>query len=195
MSHPSIQILVARYKEDVEWTKPLQNVIIYNKGEPLGEPYHEVFLPNVGREGHTYYQFICDHYDTLMDYTIFVQGHPFDHSPYLIEHIERNLGLGWSNADFECLSYKQFYCNLSGCFYHPGIPLIDTYERIFGERKTEMGFDFGAGAHFMVSKNSILKRPKSFYENIVKILEYDVNPIEGFVVERFHKLIFTHSTS
>lgn len=184
-----IQIVVARYKEDIEWTKKFPNVIIYNKGEPLGEP-NEVSLPNVGREGHTYYHYICEHYDNLMDYTIFLQGHPFDHSPYIIEHIERNLQLFDKNHDFEHLCAKQFYCCLAGCFYHPNLPLKETYERMFGEKKDELGFMFGAGAQFMVSKKRILQRPKSFYENIVKILEYDVNPIEGFVVERFHALVF-----
>jgi len=30
------------------------------------------FLDNVGREGHTYYKYICDNYDNLTDYTIFL---------------------------------------------------------------------------------------------------------------------------
>ncbi len=53
-----------------------------------------------------------------------------------------------------------------------------------------MKFIFGAGAQFIVSKKCILNRPKSFYSKIVEILENDVNPIEGFVIERFHKIIF-----
>jgi hypothetical protein len=53
-----------------------------------------------------------------------------------------------------------------------------------------MPFIFGAGAQFIVSKKNILKKPKEFYLNIVKILENNINPIEGYVVERFHKIIF-----
>jgi hypothetical protein len=53
-----------------------------------------------------------------------------------------------------------------------------------------MNFIFGAGAQFLVSKKSILKRPKSFYSKIVEMLQYHINPIEGFVIERFHKIIF-----
>lgn len=49
---------------------------------------------------------------------------------------------------------------------------------------------FGAGAQFIVSKSKILKNNKAFYENIVKLLEYDVNPLEGYDIERFHKYIF-----
>jgi hypothetical protein len=43
---------------------------------------------------------------------------------------------------------------------------------------------------FIVSKNQILKRPKEFYNNIVQMLEYDINPLEGYDIERFHKYIF-----
>jgi hypothetical protein len=53
-----------------------------------------------------------------------------------------------------------------------------------------MPFKFGAGAQFIVSKQNILKRDKNFYSKIVELLEYSVNPIEGFVIERFHEIIF-----
>jgi len=53
-----------------------------------------------------------------------------------------------------------------------------------------MEFKFGVGAQFIVSKKKILQRPKEFYLKIVEILENDINPIEGFVIERFHNLIF-----
>ena len=81
-------------------------------------------------------------------------------------------------------------CNLAGCRYQNDLPLIDAYEKIFGERKENMEFEFGSGAQFIVSKKNILKRPKSFYLKIIEILQHDINPIEGFVMERFHKLVF-----
>ena len=46
-------IVVARYKEDLEWTKQFLNVIIYNKGTPLTTDFNQILLNNVGREGHT----------------------------------------------------------------------------------------------------------------------------------------------
>jgi hypothetical protein len=54
-----------------------------------------------------------------------------------------------------------------------------------------MPFDFGPGAQFIVSRKQILKRPREFYLNIVKILENNVCPIEGYCIERFQKLIFS----
>jgi hypothetical protein len=97
------------------------------------------------------------------------------------------------NIDFEFLSERIIDCNLSGCIHHPVyLPLIETYEKLFNIRKNDMAFKFGAGAQFIVSKRKILQRPKEFYLKIVKMLDNNINPIEGFVIERFHKLIFTH---
>jgi hypothetical protein len=83
----NLSIVVARYNENIEWTKQFNNVIIYNKGESLNES-NEILLPNVGREGHTYYKHIYDNYDTLSEYTIFLQGNPFDHSPNILNDIK-----------------------------------------------------------------------------------------------------------
>ncbi len=186
----SFSIVIARYKEDIEWSKQFPNVIVYNKGEELNDGYNEILLPNVGREGHTYYKHICDNYDNLTDYIIFVQGRPFDHSQNIIENINKYINNKDLDINFEFLSEWIIRCNLTGCHHHHELPLIDTYEKIFGERKENMEFEFGSGAQFIVSKKCILKKPKEFYSKIVEILEKDIHPIEGFVIERFHKIIF-----
>jgi hypothetical protein len=192
-------IVVARYNEDLEWTKLLSNVIIYNKGTPLTndevgvlnvQRCNQILLNNVGREGHTYYKHIYDNYDNLTDYIFFLQGYPFDHSPNIIPDINKYINNTDLSIDFVSLSEHIIDCNLQGCIYQAGLPLINIYEKLFDERKEHMDFKFGAGAQFMVSKKKILQRPKDFYLKIVKMLENDINPIEGFVIERFHNLIF-----
>ena len=184
-------IVVARYNEDVMWTKQFSNVIIYNKGTPLSDDFNQKYLSNVGKEGHTYYKHIYDNYDNLADYTIFLQGKPFDHSPNIICNLHTYINNTNLTIDFEFLTEYILCCNLTGCIYHPELPLIDTYEKIFDERKECMPFKFGAGAQFIVSKKKILQKPKEFYLKIIKILENDINPIEGYVIERFHELIFS----
>jgi hypothetical protein len=184
-----ISIVVARYNENVDWTKQFTNVIIYNKGNTLNNDFNQVMLKNVGREGHTYYKYIIDNYDNLDDYTVFVQGNPFDHSPNIINDLLKYINNKELSIDFEYLSKLIKDCNLAGCKAHCGLPLISVYERLFNERKTNMEFKFGCGAQFIVSKKNILKRPISFYSKIVQLLEDKIHPIEGFVIERFHKLI------
>ncbi len=182
-------IVIARYKENIDWSSSFSNVIIYNKGDPLPDSYRQVCLKNVGREGHSYYQYIVDHYDQLEDYTIFLQGNPFDHSPNVLAKIRQYEEQKELNLDFEFISEWVIPCNLWGCRYHGGLPLKEVYEQLFGQRKESIEFTFGAGAQFIVSKKNILKRPKSFYLKIIDILEKEVDPLEGYVVERFHTLI------
>lgn len=227
-----MDIIVARYNENIEWTKEFSNIIIYNKGEKLPCGYNEIVLENVGREGHTYYKYIYDNYDNLKEYTVFLQGNPFDHSHNIINNLrkynenlkileenlkicEENLKISEENLqiynqnlkrynqnlkrynqklniDFKFLSDKILTTYLDGCPYHYGLTLRNVYELLFNEKREEnINIEFGCGAQFIVSKNQILKRPKNFYLQIVKLLEYDINPIEGYVIERLHKIIFT----
>jgi Protein of unknown function (DUF3431) len=194
-----VKIVVARYKEDVSWTNSMSPCIIYNKSDSTPESTHPVIsLPNVGREGHTYLHHIITHYDHLDDYTIFLQGNPFDHSPHLAQKLQSIYTLLFiknKSISFDYLSEKIIPCNLNNCEYdtHLSPQLISNYRHLFGISKNEHSFVFGAGAQFIVSKQTILSRPKSFYQKIIKLLDYDTNPIEGFVIERFWNMIFTHS--
>jgi GR25 family glycosyltransferase involved in LPS biosynthesis len=186
----NIKIIVSRYTENVEWTKQFSNVLIYNKGNKL-DIHNEIILNNVGREGHSYYKYIYDNYENLNEYTIFLQGNPFDHSPNIINNLQKYISNKNLDIEFEFLSETIKTTNLSGCPHHYGLKLNDIYTKLFNDQKDNMEFDFGCGAQFIVSKKQILKRTKDFYLNIIKLLDYDINPIEGYVIERFHKLIFT----
>ena len=76
----TIDVIVARYKEDALWTKTIQpgkRVVIYNKG---GDALNA--LPNVGREAHTYLHHILTEFPVLADWTIFTQGDPNKHLPH-----------------------------------------------------------------------------------------------------------------
>ena len=129
-----MNIIVSRYNENVEWTKDFSNVIIYNKGEPLNNEYNEILLNNVGREQHTFYKYIYDNYDNLGNYTIFLQGNPFDHLVNTIEKLNEIINNKEYNKDFEMLCKLIVTSNLSGCKYHANLPLIDVYEKLFNER-------------------------------------------------------------
>lgn len=150
-------------------------------------------LLNVGREGHTYYKYIYDNYDTLDDYTIFLQGNPFDHSPNILEKLRKYTKAETLDIDFEYLSELQIHYNLGigDWFHHPTLPLVKMYEYLFNEIRYDINVVFGAGAQFIVSKQRILQRSRDFYLKIINLLEYDVNPIEGHIIERFHPIIFS----
>jgi len=192
-----MKIIISRYQEDLSWANGIPNCIIYNKSNSQPNPIHPIVsLANIGREGHTYLHHIITNYDQLDDHLIFLQGYPFDHSPYLehkLNDFVKRINTENQEIPFEYISQKIFNSNIERCPCDITLKLIPTYKTIFGLDKTTHSFTFGAGAHFIVSKNTILSRPKSFYENMIKLLDYDVNPPEGFVIERFWNMIFTHS--
>jgi hypothetical protein len=122
-------------------------------------------LNNVGREGHTYYKHIYDNYDNLTDYIIFLQGNPFDHSPNIISNLNNYVNNKELSIDFEFLSEIVVNCNLKGCRHHPGLPLIETYEKLFGERKKNMKFIFGAGSIYCIKKKNLTKTERVLFKN------------------------------
>ena len=79
----SVKIVVAKYKEDVDWTQYINHsVVIYDKSdEPITNSIH---LKNVGKEGETFLRHIVENYDNLDDITVFLQGNPFEHLNYLV---------------------------------------------------------------------------------------------------------------
>lgn len=186
-----MKIVVSRYNEDIEWTKPFgDHIVLYNKGEDMIDG--AIVLPNVGREGHTYFHYICENYDNLDDYTVFLQGNPFPHAPDVCSQLHRFLNEPIDcNIDFEYLNKEQVTCNiLYGCYWHPNLPIARVYETLFDKPATNRNIIFNPGAQFIVSKERIRKRPVSFYAKIVDMLGYHNGPDEGYVIERLHPLIF-----
>jgi hypothetical protein len=60
------QIVIARYNENLEWTKFLKTeAVIYNKGEDVETRHKTVRLPNIGMGGATFWYHIIENYDNL----------------------------------------------------------------------------------------------------------------------------------
>ena len=110
------QIVVARYQENVAWTSMFDDVLIYNKGDTNFKTIHcTINLLNEGREGGTYLTHIINNYYSLAEYTIFCQGHPFEHSPdflKLLKHYSiffndiQPLTWRWKENDEKCSWFK-----------------------------------------------------------------------------------------
>lgn len=197
-----VKIVVSRCYENIEWTKQLPNVIIFNKGEDNIDEYNPIKLPNIGREGHTYYKYIYDNYDNLEDYTVFTQGHPFDHcGEQFVDNVKKIMQDPNYDKDL------QYFSNISACNLCTGLScdehnyahLIPVYRYLFGNITiSQEPFIFGVGAIFIIRKDIILQNPREFYYKIYKMLEDSPNLkkgvqsdcIEGHIIERFHPLIF-----
>ena len=205
MKPVTIRTVITRYNENLEWIKGFKNVIIYNKGLSINHnnfAYHTIIIEqeNIGREQYCIYKHIVDNYDNLDEYTLFLQGYPFDHSPNLYDDlllIENELNND-NHFDFMYVSSNMHISNvLSDTLVGNVDPKFKNYsplyEKIFG--KSLQGVkakyvSFGAGSQFIVSKKAILTHEKSFYQNIVDILGYCQSPSEGHVLERLGHEIF-----
>lgn len=93
----SVDLVVACYRDSLEWVNPLLRpgvrAIVYDKGVEggfgvgrmagaMGKDDTEGFcLPNVGLCDHSYLHHIVRHYDTLADWTVFSPDAPHDHLP------------------------------------------------------------------------------------------------------------------
>jgi hypothetical protein len=201
-------VLIARYNEDIRWVRWLDmsridKVIIINKGANDVRMHHTFMpdkiwcltgAPNVGREGHTFYQFIVDNYENLPDHLILLQGNPFDHAPRIVDRINSFLHEDVrSRADFMFVSEELLHVDLDseGHFTPVPLPMRPVWEHVFQQPSPEtFRWVFGAGAQMVVSKRMILRRPRALYERIVQILQRETDPVEGYVFERLHPVIF-----
>ena len=73
----SLTIVIAHYNENRDWIQKLPNdtIHLYSKGGvDITGDYRISYLPNVGRESHTYLHYIIEHYDSLPDIVFFTLG-------------------------------------------------------------------------------------------------------------------------
>ena len=170
-----LTVVVARYNEDVSWTQKIKHkTIIFNKNEN-DHPFFEKNLPNVGREGHTFFNYIVENYDSLTSHIAFVQGNPFDHCWDAVEII--------NNFDF-----NKDFLRIGGPYEESSINESINNQVIKFAR--EIGFEitfplhYVRGAQSIISRELIRKRSKSFYQKILDTLKYEKYPQAALDVEK-----------
>ena len=196
------QIVVARYNEDISYLLLFNDImLIYNKGEDNIPIYcNTIKLPNIGRESHTYLYHIVNNYDNLADKTLFIQGKISDHN--LLpgkDYFKEDDFIGKINSlNIQLLKRR---INHNGKYlkelkqYDLKISKYTPYEWInkIGININNLNeFNIVWGANFCISKKLIYKKPKIFYEDLLKYVEYDKNPEEGHFFERSWYLLFNH---
>jgi len=194
----SVTMVVARYQEDVQWTWIYgSHVVIYNKGESMVLPRDVKYesLPNVGREGHTFAHHLYENYHDLSEWTLFLQGNPWEHSPHLQDRLRQIDKLLPKQEGFLWLSESKVVCDLECLPHHTDMKHILPYLYMSLFKKEMVGVHgilFGGGAQFMVSRATVHQHPREFYGRLRSFLSYHVNPLEGFVIERMWGVIMDH---
>lgn len=186
-----VDVVVARYDESLDWIPSSwkQHVHVYNKGDTNYNTsgYKSVsWLPNVGRESHTYLTHLVRNYNGLADTVVFTQANPFDHCRNFVEKVT-NLDVTvpfTSLGDWNIGIYDMYPR------YHPSIKgrMDDVYDSLIGKKRPSY-FEFSAGALFAVSRSAVMDRPVDTYTRALSYVDHDTNPDEGFVMERLWRLL------
>jgi hypothetical protein len=171
-----VTLVIAAYKEDLSWLDNITNedinIVIINKGDITSHPKAEVHtIKNLGVCDHSFLYYISNNYNSLYDYTIFIQANPFDHYSKTVEFI--------NNKEY-----------LNG-FY----PLADQSIHIpRGEGTTLFvegildfefkGVHFPCGAQYSVPKENILSKPKYFWDDLLNIMPWEEDWFIPYFMER-----------
>lgn len=206
--------VIAKYKEDLSWTKDLPcEVIVLNK-DPDDSSW-EINYNNIGRESESYTRYIIDNYDTLdiNDTIIFLQGNPFDHlskeellsvlpidgNPGVISHLPIPLRNRWTYIH----QANNFICYKDGVYNNfktPADPMMSWNLTVyFAEYLGLPKFDYvvsHTGAQWVVPVKYIRNKSKQWWENArtVHYLENkDLALVAGYCMERLFEMIWYHS--
>lgn len=162
---PQRYLVVARYNEDVSWTKdvpPGWTVLLYNKGLLCSNPIEN--FP--GREAHTYLLAITTNYNTWFKgetEIVFCQGNPFDHCPDFLDRLDTGTEFG-----------PDWRCDPDGGSDWSGA-MLDEFCGLFGLPK-QCTYRFTAGAQFKVTGEQIHRHPLALYRAMLAMAEMPDRP-------------------
>lgn len=195
-----MELVIAAYNRNYSWVRKLPEGVkltVYRKGNRGHLKDGEIYIAqNVGRDVHTFFHHIVERYDSLSEYTFFVQDFPFDHVFNVLELLSGN----------EKLWDQEALMNVNGCWFfdtnyerilvcdsygrpdHPGVMMDIGWMKVFPDTPVPDKFEFVAAGHFIVSRDNILSKPKQYYERIKSLLER--YPEMPWIIERLEPEIF-----
>ena len=217
----NIQVVVAVYKEDMNWLKeePFNgiNTICYNKGKNdisqcQGSNCRTISLPNVGKCDHTYLHHIIENYNNLAPVTVFIPAswtddHKKSKTSDLIEQariskktnipsipVSQDEGVwGFQLDEYTSTNNKNKDANKTSVLHPcPQRPFSVWYKLNFPDTPLERIQYTGI---FAVSRDDILKNPIERYKKLIKYLDTHSNPEAGHYIERAWYSIFSPKDS
>ena len=205
----ALAIVVARYKESVDWLTDLPanaTAIIYNKSyDPLiiddCVRVQTQTLPNVGRESHTYLTYIVTHYDTLPDRVFFTQAGLSEHFAEPASGILQRFLTSDTTvvAPFtEGLTPDARIGNYCGEFTAPAETDGVSWFRKYVTNDPSVDIDalhIWYSGIFCVSRERIRSRSRGYYADLLSQLSKDKNPEIGHYFERSWYYIFQYHTA
>lgn len=178
-------IIIARFNEELNWVNNVTekyNFFVYDKGDK-SDCHHVSYLENVGRESNTFLHYIVTNYNNLGEYNVFLQGNPFRETPNIV-NILNNL----KESESSVVSISTiFSCDINGAPHHNGLPLTEFCDLF--QIKKHQKFNFMVGQQFYLHKSIILKKPLSYYANLLDYTK--TREISPWVFERMWFYVFS----
>jgi len=160
-------IVCARYSKNVDFLNEIniRNVIL--------EKNHE--LPNKANEATSYLYYIIQNYDNLPENIIFIhdENESWHHSGKITEEIDSWINeyekQGKTYYEFNSIVFNTGTTFIPDDVYDSNIAFKHFWDTVmqdsYGDYNTIKTTPGKCCAQFIISKNNILKNPKSFYEN------------------------------
>lgn len=197
------EMVIARYDEDISWSDNYKSFrTVYNKGEPISN-VESIFLNNEGHLAHTILTHIITNYDRLAETTFFTHGSFNYRNDQLIKDTYpcHRLFSEFIVSDPNTLVYipRRDSPVKTQKFYDYPDTTETVFKRIFDSPYPSKPYLWGCGKIVSVGKHLILKRPKSFYENVLEFImspHNDEKPSQhvyrtrGIYIERFFLVFF-----
>jgi hypothetical protein len=179
-----LEVVVARYGEAVNWVRKLPGgvrVTLYDKRGDLPAslfPWARVCsLPNVGAEAHTYIRHILDNWAQLARFTLFCQGHPFDHA-WDLHAVTRAVASGTEQVEsFRWLGHivdtddargRRLFTKWSKNGNQRELAVDLFHDQLFGTTCPEL-VHFHIGGQFIASSAALLARGREFWERALNL--------------------------
>ena len=199
------EFVIAHYDEKLDWLAPIANhTHVYHKGTDLRPPptlklYAWEKLPNVGRESHSYLYHIINNYETLPEYTVFLQGegtggYCFDTPKDYINNIKNNIvcrRFGSYSSWGRINHWGKWLDDLnSGKMRKAKGTLGEFFHELFGFSHPDT-FAFCPAGCFAATRDMIRKHPVEFYKKAMSLIDDHPNPEEGHYFERLWPTIIS----
>lgn len=127
----------------------------------------DIVLPNIQVTDWIIAKYIVDNYDNLPEYVIFSQANPNDHVHEMLLAIDSTFTGGFGSFAYARSMYNQWTSNWDKCFPVRLVAHMLGIGFKNDDNCSKFIYPNHCGCIFYVSRNRILEKPKSFYQNII----------------------------
>ena len=188
-----MKYVISRYNHDYSWISDYSDdVVMYDRSDRVPHAPGSISVPNIGSDWYDKFTFIIDNYDNLPDVALYSKANLFKYitkeefdklkdnktfTPLLTQNHKTYMPVCWYENGLYCERNDYWYLGS-----HPAKYANEVVEMLGMKDKTYNTFAPGSG--YIVPKETILKKPKEFYERLRDYLSWTVYPGEAQIIER-----------